>query len=541
MSLAPNLASCETEPALYEQAASPPHDDVERRSSTAYSPRIARLVHLWESKGRTSDDFKVSYHQSALSPMSDHIFPQQLLFEDRGGLRRFTHGKAEVRAPLPRGVSIQQNNPLAFRSRSPQAERITPDLVKRSQDDAVSSGSVPMSVSEARRTSNHADNKQPLAKGDQDSDTRASNYGSCNSSKAYVTSITPHGEPSSAFQGQPDHRWEIQFSDPVVSLRSQMNRIDKVLEVDMLCRRNLQRSRHEIRMRECGKRVKRNVETEDTVEVNPGQSLPSLGSSETGYLRNRHIHRVGDESRIADASHSQNADERLKAQAHDSSPSSSGESRQLRCHRPSSSADATRTGMRSQTHYPDKTPFPMGAPRTRAEPTTPHAFRRCFSARRKSELSRKTRQLPQASPVGSPSTEEHLTASSEYYSLGSTGVESTQASSQANLKWTEQDTTEPVMFNAATQTDTMDHGSAETRSQWSETVSGAEHNRQGVFHRVARPIRLERRLRRATVRKVQVIVSLDGATDLALNAQVMPNGQMEGPIALEFFDRMLHG
>lgn len=77
--------------------------------------------------------------------------------------------------------------------------------------------------------------------------------------------------------------------------------------------------------------------------------------------------------------------------------------------------------------------------------------------------------------------------------------------------------------DAATQTDSLNERDLEeTSSLWSESGSVAE--RQGLqlsHHRSSKPVRLERRLgRRPGIRKVQMIVSLDGATDLVMYARL---------------------
>ncbi|KAI4096624.1 MAG: hypothetical protein LQ339_006920 [Xanthoria mediterranea] len=78
--------------------------------------------------------------------------------------------------------------------------------------------------------------------------------------------------------------------------------------------------------------------------------------------------------------------------------------------------------------------------------------------------------------------------------------------------------------DAATQTDSLnDRDLGETSSFWSESGSVAEGQGQQHLshHPSSKPVRLERRLgRRPGIRKVQVIVSLDGATDLVMDARL---------------------
>ncbi|KAL8999708.1 MAG: hypothetical protein Q9169_001525 [Polycauliona sp. 2 TL-2023] len=78
--------------------------------------------------------------------------------------------------------------------------------------------------------------------------------------------------------------------------------------------------------------------------------------------------------------------------------------------------------------------------------------------------------------------------------------------------------------DAATQTDTVhEEYVEETSSMWSESESIAERQGHHVSnHRRSKPVRLERRLgRRRGIRKVQMIVSLDGATDLIMDARLI--------------------
>lgn len=80
------------------------------------------------------------------------------------------------------------------------------------------------------------------------------------------------------------------------------------------------------------------------------------------------------------------------------------------------------------------------------------------------------------------------------------------------------------VLDAATQTDTVEHLPAETTSGWSDSESMAPRRERRAYHRVPTSARLKRRPGRPTVRKVQVIVSLDGATDLVMDARVRRHG-----------------
>lgn len=87
----------------------------------------------------------------------------------------------------------------------------------------------------------------------------------------------------------------------------------------------------------------------------------------------------------------------------------------------------------------------------------------------------------------------------------------------------------PGTLDAATQTDSPDeHHLTETSSVWSDSVSVAEYQGHHMSrHRSSKPVRLERRMRRPAVRKVQVIVSLDGAVDIVMDARLRPKRRHE--------------
>ncbi|KAL8631503.1 hypothetical protein Q9189_002721 [Teloschistes chrysophthalmus] len=259
------------------------------------------------------------------------------------------------------------------------------------------------------------------------------------------------------------------------------------------------------------------------IDVRPGRSLSS-SSLENGHLRNKQTCRASQEQQNAGADQCWRSDNSFTALA--TRPSSSRQYKHLRYHCQSPLASSTGAALPSYKDLPDDSSLPAVASSVLSEPTTPQDRLR-NSGRGKSQSMEKIRQPRQASLIRSPSTKEHLTSSSEYNSLGSTGSRRRQASPNGNLKTLEQGVTEPSMVDAATQTASMDHNWEETTSQRSENAPGARHNRQGVFHRVSRPIRLERKLRRPTMRKVQVIVSLDGATDLAMNARLVPKRPQE--------------
>ncbi|KAI4139417.1 MAG: hypothetical protein L6R39_006296 [Caloplaca ligustica] len=81
------------------------------------------------------------------------------------------------------------------------------------------------------------------------------------------------------------------------------------------------------------------------------------------------------------------------------------------------------------------------------------------------------------------------------------------------------------MLDAATQTETVHHVPAGTRSGWSDSGSIARDRRRRTYHWVLRPVHLKRRLRRRAVREIEVMVSLDGATNFVVNARFTSNGR----------------
>ncbi|KAI4277881.1 MAG: hypothetical protein LQ337_001427 [Flavoplaca oasis] len=144
-----------------------------------------------------------------------------------------------------------------------------------------------------------------------------------------------------------------------------------------------------------------------------------------------------------------------------------------------------------------------------------------------------------------PSLNETSTTASEYHSLDSTGPPEPILNVQPQITPTRNDKASvagrsvkmlqyddnrflatpglPGTHDAATQTDSLnEHDLEETSSLWSESESVAEHQGHRLSHqRRSKPVRLERRLgRRPGIRKVQVIVSLDGATDLMMDARL---------------------
>ncbi|KAL8722914.1 MAG: hypothetical protein Q9225_000684 [Loekoesia sp. 1 TL-2023] len=79
------------------------------------------------------------------------------------------------------------------------------------------------------------------------------------------------------------------------------------------------------------------------------------------------------------------------------------------------------------------------------------------------------------------------------------------------------------VLDAATQTDTLDRDAERTGWGWSGNESIAWHGERMTYDQVSRPVGLERRLRRPAVRKVQVIISLDGAADYVMDARLRRN------------------
>ncbi|KAL8902107.1 MAG: hypothetical protein Q9192_000174 [Flavoplaca navasiana] len=145
------------------------------------------------------------------------------------------------------------------------------------------------------------------------------------------------------------------------------------------------------------------------------------------------------------------------------------------------------------------------------------------------------------------------TSTTEYHSLDSTGPPEPIVNVQPQITPTRNDkasvTGRPVRMlhyddnrfsatpalpgthDAATQTDSLnEHDLEETSSLWFDSESVAE--RQGLrlsHQRRSKPVRLERRLgRRPGIRKVQVIVSLDGATDLMMDARLKRKPRRRG-------------
>lgn len=133
------------------------------------------------------------------------------------------------------------------------------------------------------------------------------------------------------------------------------------------------------------------------------------------------------------------------------------------------------------------------------------------------------------------------TSSSEYYSceqlkLGS--AQSQDGSPTAQIAATpghgghDPATLDPsVLLDTVTQTGTVEQIAVETTSGWSDSESIARRRRRPIYPRFPRPVRLERRLRRPVVRKIEVIVSLDGATDLVMDArwrQIGMSGRVQG-------------
>ncbi|KAL8921300.1 MAG: hypothetical protein Q9208_005773 [Pyrenodesmia sp. 3 TL-2023] len=80
-------------------------------------------------------------------------------------------------------------------------------------------------------------------------------------------------------------------------------------------------------------------------------------------------------------------------------------------------------------------------------------------------------------------------------------------------------------LDAATQTEAADHIRTASASVWTDSESIARRTRRNVYSRVSRPVRLERRLRRPATRRIQVIVTLDGATDWLADARYSTKGR----------------
>ncbi|KAL9590603.1 MAG: hypothetical protein Q9203_000590 [Teloschistes exilis] len=508
MTLSPNLTTHKKSTAQQQKPGASPSHDVERRRSTARSPGLARLMNLWESKGSPI-------------PMPGHTVPQQPQLEERDGLRLLPRGEAEIRTPVPRKILLQEHT-LAFRSVNPQPELIKPDHVSLLQDETKSSRSIPSSVLK-RGPTIHADHLQLADTSDQDSDTRSSTSGSLYTSEDYPNSTILHVKASNVSREQSGHRWEMQNSDSDASLRAPIDRLNKLSEVEMSLQRTLPANRHGIRNKKPRKQAEERGGAGGMRDVRPERSL-STSSLENGHLWHKQTCRANHDQQNTAADQCWRSDNRFTALA--IRPPSSREYKHLEDYCQSSLANSTRAAVPSYKDLPGDSSLPAVTSSVLSEPITPQD-RLHSSGREKLQSSEKICQPRQASLVRSPSIKKHLTSSSEYYSFGSTGSRSRQDFANGNLKTLERGITEPSMVDAATQTESMGQNWEETTSQRSENASRPRHNRQGVFHRVPRPIRLERKLRRLSMRKVQVIVSLDGATDLAMNARLVPKRPQE--------------
>lgn len=80
-------------------------------------------------------------------------------------------------------------------------------------------------------------------------------------------------------------------------------------------------------------------------------------------------------------------------------------------------------------------------------------------------------------------------------------------------------------LDAATQTETVEQIRTSSTSGWTDSQSIARRTRRRVYSRVSRPVRLERRLRRPAARRIQVIVTLDGATDWLADPRYSTKGR----------------
>ncbi|KAL8798767.1 MAG: hypothetical protein Q9182_006404 [Xanthomendoza sp. 2 TL-2023] len=192
------------------------------------------------------------------------------------------------------------------------------------------------------------------------------------------------------------------------------------------------------------------------------------------------------------------------------------------------------------SYYPDVRPLPRA--------TAPAALtpRRSMSTKPKGTPKRteprfalNLQSFQKRCELCNPSSDETSTSSTEYHSMDQVEHASTarthdnhwrneEGSSAGPAPTLEHDMQAPAApyqsstLDAATQTDLLDeYDLAETSSFWSESELGAERQRHRMSHdHTSKPIRLVRRMRRQAVRKVQVVVSLDGATELVMGARL---------------------
>ncbi|KAL8762701.1 MAG: hypothetical protein Q9184_001355 [Pyrenodesmia sp. 2 TL-2023] len=82
-----------------------------------------------------------------------------------------------------------------------------------------------------------------------------------------------------------------------------------------------------------------------------------------------------------------------------------------------------------------------------------------------------------------------------------------------------------VFLDAATQTETVEQIRTTSTSEWTDSQSIARRTRRRVCSRILRPVRLERRLRHPAAGRIQVIVTLDGATDRLADARYSTKGR----------------
>ncbi|KAL8737870.1 MAG: hypothetical protein Q9181_001273 [Wetmoreana brouardii] len=542
MTLAPNGPLNDSQAFEYGQPEPASLGRSGEKSTTSRSPGVARLMHLWESKGQTNGAFKFPQAQSIGSPASSDNILQQLA-SDTEGCRRIAHTFVKTGPPLFDKLPAQHIGSLAPRSFGPQTELVGQRLYAFIQDEAATSdlsdqSAMHYGATNACNTDRDPEENSRLAfHTHQLSNSGSTTPGSFHSCEAFLPSSLAQGKANTLPLGHIRHGIKSQSADPDISIKEKDVGSERSSETNYstpsaLCKTSAEAG-SERRRRQAGS-------SSSKIPTLAGQRLRRLCSDAT-YLSSKNISEAYDAQRRSNIDRlsrsTQSIIEPVQGPYQTVCCGHSGDRRGRSLQR---SASARSTS--SQNVFPVQRSFscvtdaPSNITSTSLAPAILRRPRRRFLPHGRSEYTIDDQKTIQAVVVRDVSASGTSSSSSVYYSMDHTignsverqgscgfGDEETIRGSARATEPPVQDPAglaESALSNAATQTDGVDHDPEQTVSEWSDSEMVAERSGRPTHHRLPRVIRLERRLRRPTVRKVQVVISLDGTSDLALDGEL---------------------
>lgn len=528
MSLAPNAAFYDKQVTQHERHKAPLYGECEVKPTGSRSPGVARLMHLWESKGQTNQPFQLLSGQRNTSSVNDGIGPGYPAPTNELPSRRAYTSRRTV-APLSDMLLVQHVNSHGLGPCMPETEPTgwhvdAASPRKPTPFHLIEETAAACSAIDIANGASHTEANQPMGDTDRDHDSGRSTPRSFHSTVAFIAPDAGHEGTEEELPGQVRQGSQGPSRGPDVSSKAEHNQYQERPEmcpplndsskIPRPARSRTRQGKAKEQERNTRSSARQRLQRPSLDAISPSGIEP-LETGESQPTSNTTAGNIGSVKR---------------------SSSSSSHSKSL--HHP-----VPRFPIRStsrQTIFPVELSDTSHYLVTRSQSETPSAFSTPPASRiprwrnlppRQSQRTTDELQRAQARARHSSSAAGTPSSSSKYYSMESvrdTDAERHGSLGSSNRGSDRESIIQSDILDAAIQIDAAEPGVEETVSEWSGSGSIAGRPGRGVPYRVSRPVRLERRLRRSTpraVRKVQVIVSLDGATDLAMDAELGAKGE----------------